>query len=247
MKESSNVTNFVALALMTVLVLAGIGYLIFSRFRFLSPISNPPVKEKQLLGPDIAIEATSPQPLALPAQYNTPPDMRLEKGKDYLAILHTNKGDVTLDLYEDKTPITTNNFVFLAGEKFYDGVRFHRIMKDFMVQSGDPLSKDVSRKEKWGTGGPGYKFADEMFDGVYTPGVLAMANSGSSTNGSQFFIMTGQADLPKSYVIFGNVADDASMTVLKKVAETPVTANALGEPSVPTEDVIIQSVEILTK
>ncbi len=116
------------------------------------------------------------------ARYTKAPALQIDLKKSYTATIKTNKGDMTLRLHAAKTPVTVNNFVFLAREKYYDGVPFHRVIKDFMVQGGDPTGT--------GRGGPGYTFRDEIdaslrHDG---PGVLSMANSGSSTNGSQFFI-----------------------------------------------------------
>lgn len=149
-------------------------------------------------------------------------------------------------MFEDKTPITVNNFVSLASSNFYDGVRFHRVIKDFMIQTGDPLSKDDTNMENWGSGDPGYKFDDETFDGEYTRGIVAMANAGPNTNGSQFFIMHQTNQLPKNYVIFGKVSDDASMAVVDKIATTEVAANNSGEVSRPVTPITVNSVEILT-
>ena len=122
------------------------------------------------------------------------------------AILHTNKGNITIELYET-TPNTVANFIKLAKEGFYDGVKFHRVIKDFMNQSGDPLTKDDSKKQFWGTGGPGYSFNDEITSSnkndIYT---ISMANSGSNTNGSQFFINVTQNNfLDSKHTVFGKV------------------------------------------
>jgi peptidylprolyl isomerase len=131
--------------------------------------------------------------------------------------------------------MTVNNFVFLAREGFYDGVTFHRIMKDFMVQAGDPSGN--------GSGGPGYRFADEPVTRSYTKGTLAMANSGPDTNGSQFFIVhAANASLPSSYTIFGEVA--SGIDVLDVIASTRVGLSPHGEASVPLEQIIIESIEI---
>ena len=115
-------------------------------------------------------------------QWKNPPAMAIDKKKKYEATLHTEKGDIVLELFADKTPITVNNFVFLSREGFYDGVIFHRVIENFMVQGGDPTGT--------GRGGPGYTFKDE-FDPTLKhnkPGILSMANAGPGTNGSQFFI-----------------------------------------------------------
>jgi cyclophilin family peptidyl-prolyl cis-trans isomerase len=115
-------------------------------------------------------------------QWKNPPAMAIDNKKKYQATLHTEKGDIVLELFADKTPITVNNFVFLSRAGFYDGVIFHRVIENFMVQGGDPTGT--------GRGGPGYTFKDE-FDPALKhnkPGILSMANAGPGTNGSQFFI-----------------------------------------------------------
>ena len=127
-------------------------------------------------------------------------DEVLAPGKDYAAVLKTNKGTMVLDLLEGKAPKTVNNFVFLARHHFYDGVVFHRVLDGFMAQTGDPTGT--------GTGGPGYAFDDEIADGLTfnKPGVVAMANAGPNTNGSQFFITFAAAPwLDGGYSIFGNL------------------------------------------
>jgi cyclophilin family peptidyl-prolyl cis-trans isomerase len=117
-----------------------------------------------------------------PKQWPTPPEMVIDPKKSYTATLTTDKGDMVVQLFADKTPRTVNNFVFLAREGFYNGVIFHRVIKDFMAQCGDPTGT--------GMGGPGYRFADEFHKELKhdKPGILSMANAGPGTNGSQFFI-----------------------------------------------------------
>lgn len=156
--------------------------------------------------------------------------------KHYNVILHTTEGDITIDLNQNETPKTVENFVTLAKKGFYDNTVFHRVMKGFMIQGGDPKGD--------GTGGPGYQFDDEPFSGTYTRGTVAMANSGPNTNGSQFFIMhADELRLPKAYVIFGRVT--AGMEVVDKIASAKVTPNPYtGEFSVPVNPVKITSVEI---
>jgi cyclophilin family peptidyl-prolyl cis-trans isomerase len=136
----------------------------------------------------------------LTKQYDSAPDLTVDLSTKYTAKVQTNHGDITLELLPERSPQTVNNFVFLAREGFYDGVIFHRVIKDFMIQGGDPTGT--------GTGGPGYKFRDELEgDGTYSRGTVAMANSGPNTNGSQFFIMHKDVGLPHSYTIFGRVTD----------------------------------------
>ena len=165
-----------------------------------------------------------------------PSQMIIDENKVYSAVLKTTAGDITIKLNNQATPKTVNNFVYLSELGFYDGVIFHRVIDGFMIQGGDPNGD--------GTGGPGYQFADEPFDGEYDRGTVAMANSGPNTNGSQFFIMHQDNDLPKNYVIFGQVID--GMAVVDKIATVPVKVNGAGENSTPVSPVVINSAEILT-
>jgi peptidylprolyl isomerase len=168
-------------------------------------------------------------------QWSSPPPMTIDPAKQYTAIIHTTKGDITVQLFADETPQTVNNFAFLAREDFYDNAPFHRIIKDFMIQTGDGQRGN-------GTGGPGYQFNDEPIKRDYERGIVAMANRGPNTNGSQFFIMHGNRPLPKNYTIFGRVTD--GMDVVDAIANTPVRPSPQGEQSVPTEDVRITHVDI---
>ena len=165
------------------------------------------------------------------------PEMQLEAGKAYKAALSTTAGVVTISLYADKTPLTVNNFVYLAQQGFYNQTIFHRIIKGFMIQGGDPKGD--------GTGGPGYRFDDEPFEGEYKRGIVAMANAGPDTNGSQFFIMHQDYPLPQNYVIFGEVT--AGLEVVDKIVGAPVTQSAAGESSTPVSPVTVESVEILVE
>ncbi|MQF82997.1 peptidylprolyl isomerase [SAR202 cluster bacterium AD-802-E10_MRT_200m] len=168
-------------------------------------------------------------------QWQTAPDLIIDQQKTYTAVIHTNKGDITFSLFSAETPITVNNFVFLARSSFYDSVKFHRIIKGFMAQSGDPTGT--------GAGGPGYRFNDEPVYREYLRGTIAMANAGPNTNGSQFFIMHQDYPLPKNYTIFGIATD--GIDVIDVIANTPVTANpSSGEPSQPTEEILITSIDI---
>jgi len=159
------------------------------------------------------------------------------ENKTYSAVLKTSEGEITIQLNTKETPKTANNFISLARKGFYNNTIFHRVIKGFMIQGGDPNGD--------GTGGPGYKFDDEPFEGEYSRGTIAMANSGPNTNGSQFFIMHQDYPLPKNYVIFGKVT--SGIEVVDKIASSPVEANSMGEVSKPTTPVKIQSVEILEK
>lgn len=163
------------------------------------------------------------------------PKMQIDKSKKYTAVLNTSEGDIKIELNADSTPITVNNFVSLAKNKFYDGTIFHRAIKGFMIQGGDPNGN--------GTGGPGYQFDDEPFEGEYTRGTVAMANAGPNTNGSQFFIMHADYPLPKNYVIFGKVVE--GMDVVDKIAQAPTQTGPSGENSTPVNPVKVKSVEIV--
>lgn len=155
------------------------------------------------------------------------------------AVIKTNFGDITVKFYAKESPVTVNNFLNLAKAGFYDGVKFHRVMKDFMIQGGDPNSKD----DDWsndGTGGPGYKFQDEFNQHKLVKGSLAMANSGPDTNGSQFFIVTAEATawLDGKHTNFGYVTN--GLEVVEKIEKVKVNEN-----DHPTEDVIINSIELI--
>jgi len=135
-------------------------------------------------------------------QWSSPPEMTIDPSKSYQALMSTEKGDVKIQLYADKAPVTVNNFVFLAREGYYDGVTFHRVLEGFMAQTGDPTGT--------GAGGPGYSFADE-FDPTLrhdSEGVLSMANAGANTNGSQFFITyVATPHLNDRHSVFGKVIE----------------------------------------
>ena len=134
-------------------------------------------------------------------QWNKPPQMTIATDKVIHAVIQTEKGDIELELYPQHAPFTVNNFVFLAQNGFYDGVIFHRVVSNFVIQGGDPTGT--------GRGGPGYKFADEVKDNPLTheKGVISMANAGPNTNGSQFFIThSPQPHLNGKHTVFGKVS-----------------------------------------
>lgn len=155
------------------------------------------------------------------------------------AVVKTNFGDITVKFYAQESPITVNSFMNLAKAGFYNGTKFHRVIKDFMIQGGDPNSKD----DDWsndGQGGPGYQFQDEINQRQLVKGSLAMANSGPNTNGSQFFIVTAAATawLDGKHTNFGQVA--AGMEAVEKIQQVKVNQN-----DHPTEDVIINNIELV--
>ena len=165
------------------------------------------------------------------------PALDSEYQKIMNAIMKTSLGEIKIELYGDKTPITAGNFAKLAEAGFYDGVKFHRVISGFMIQGGDPLTKDDAQKELWGTGGPGYKFNDEPFEGQYARGTIAMANSGPNTNGSQFFIMHADYPLPPQYVIFGKVLEGMEAVDAIAALETDARDCPLNPP-------VIESINI---
>jgi cyclophilin family peptidyl-prolyl cis-trans isomerase len=145
-------------------------------------------------------------------QYDAPPPLVIDQSKRYVAKVSTEKGDFIVELYADKVPTTVNNFVFLAREGYYDGVTFHRVIKGFMAQGGDPPGS--------GRGGPGYQFADEFHPALKHdgPGVLSMANAGPNTNGSQFFITYRDTPhLDGKHAVFGRVVE--GMEVVEAIPE----------------------------
>ena len=155
------------------------------------------------------------------------------------AILHTNQGDITIEFFASETPNTVANFKKLAGEGFYDGTKFHRVIRGFMIQGGDPLSKDDSKMNDWGTGGPGYKFSDEIGPKNSNDiGTISMANSGPNTNGSQFFINTTQNNfLDGKHTVFGKVTSGMEVVKIIENVET-------NEADRPVQAVVIESVTL---
>ena len=150
------------------------------------------------------------KPTAKPKSYSAPPPMTIDTSKQYTATIETEKGNLILELFASDVPLTVNNFVFLAREGFYDGIIFHRVIPDFMAQGGDPTGT--------GTGGPGYTFADEFTEHTHITGALSMANSGTSTNGSQFFITYApQHHLDGKHSVFGQLIE--GMDVLERIKQ----------------------------
>lgn len=210
----------VAFALATVLVVAGIGsyYLFFNKSTTEEKISND----------------------------NTPIVANLENmdisdsSKTY-AVMKTNFGNISLELFSEDAPKTVENFITLSKAGFYNGTKFHRVIKGFMIQGGDPLSKDDDWS-KHGMGGPGYQFEDEINSHKLVKGILAMANAGPNTNGSQFFIVTAESTpwLDGHHTAFGQVVE--GMENVLKIENVKINGN-----DHPVEDVIVESVEIVER
>lgn len=170
-------------------------------------------------------------------QWDRPPEMAIDANKSYRFRIETSAGAMTGQLYPKDAPVTVNNFVFLARQGFYDGVLIHRVLKGFVIQTGDPAGT--------GSGGPGYQFQDEPVTREYEKGTLAMANRGANTNGSQFFIVLADLHdrLPKDYTIFGQVEE--GLAVLDQIAEAEVTHPQGGqEKSRPVKDIFVTKVVI---
>lgn len=169
-------------------------------------------------------------------QYAQPPAVKIDPAKRYTATLTTNYGPIEVELYPEDAPQTVNNFVCLADDGYYNNTPFHRIVKGFVIQGGDPTGS--------GSGGPGYQFNDEPVTKDYEQGMLAMANAGPNTNGSQFFIVLDdlRGKLPKNYTIFGRVTD--GQAAVDAIAAVPTRRGGSGENSSPTETVTLESVTV---
>ena len=162
-----------------------------------------------------------------------------------VAVIKTSEGEMVVQFWTDAAPNTIDNFKKLSSQGFYDGTIFHRIVKGFMIQGGDPNSKDPAKENSYGEGGPGYNIKAEFNDHGHDRGVISMARGPDPDSaGSQFFICLGPVHrLDHQYTSFGKLikGDD----VLEKIGDTPVTKNSMGEPSQPTKRVIIESIKIV--
>jgi peptidyl-prolyl cis-trans isomerase B (cyclophilin B) len=165
--------------------------------------------------------------------------------KKEVAVIKTSEGEMVAEFWSDVAPKTVENFKKLATSGFYDGTAFHRIVKGFMIQGGDPLTKDLASENRYGTGDPGYKIKAEFNKKSHERGVLSMARSSDPDSaGSQFFIcLANVSRLDHQYTTFGKVikGDD----VLEKIGDTPVTMSSSGEKSKPTKRVTVESIKIV--
>ena len=194
-------------------------------------------QEEQINQEEFSQAQTTEKTISPSVSQSQPPAMQINENKNYTATLKTSDGDIVIQLSVKTTPITVNNFIYLAKQDFYDKTIFHRAIKGFMIQGGDPKGD--------GTGGPGYRFNDEPFEGNYVRGAVAMANAGPNTNGSQFFIMHQDYPLPKNYVIFGQVISGIDM--IDKIANAEVEMSSSGEMSKPVNPTKILNIEIEEK
>ena len=206
-----------------------------------SPV--PPSEETpEALPTEVACGAEAPAPAA-PKEYDAPPENILEEGVDYGAVFQTSCGEITVDLAESEAPQTVNNFVFLAKEGYFNGLIFHRIAPQFVIQAGDPNGLNGTPPD-----GPGYSIPDELpaKSNQYQFGVLAMANSGPETGGSQFFFVVSEqaAGLQPDYAIFGQAAKDSGETLLEISQQKTFGGADPARAEMPTKSVYIESIEI---
>jgi len=166
--------------------------------------------------------------------YTSVPEMNIDLNKKYTAVMKTNMGDISIEFFTNDAPLTVNNFINLSKDGYYNEVIFHRVINGFMIQGGDPSGTGHGEMGKY----PGYKFEDELNNKQpYEKGILAMANAGPNTNGSQFFIMHVDYPLPYQYTIFGKVTD--GLDIVDKIASVETA-----EGDRPVSDVVIESIEI---
>ena len=166
--------------------------------------------------------------------YNSVPEMNIDITKNYTAVIKTSMGDMSIKFFTEDSPMTVNNFINLSRDGYYDDVIFHRVISGFMIQGGDPSGTGHGEMGKF----PGYKFEDELNNQrPYEKGILAMANAGPDTNGSQFFIMHVDYPLPYQYTIFGIVTE--GLDIIDKIASVET-----GDGDKPVNDVVIETVEI---
>ena len=166
--------------------------------------------------------------------YDSMPEMNIDISKKYTAVIKTSMGDMSIDFFTEDAPLTVNNFINLSLDGYYDNVIFHRVISGFMIQGGDPSGTGHGEMGKF----PGYKFEDELNNQrSYDKGILAMANAGPDTNGSQFFIMHVDYPLPYQYTIFGFVTE--GLDVIDKIASVET-----GDGDKPINDVVIETIEV---
>ena len=179
-------------------------------------------------------ETTEVTEMTYDKTYSSPPSMTINVESSYTAEIETSSGSITIDLFTDVAPNTVNNFVTLSNDGYYNDVIFHRVIKGFMIQGGDPSGTGHGDMGKY----PGYDFEDELENPMnYERGIVAMANRGPNTNGSQFFIMHADYPLPYQYTIFGKVTE--GLETVDAIANVQT-----GENDKPVDDIVILSVKI---
>ena len=183
---------------------------------------------------EATIESTEEIEMTYDKTYSAPPAMNIDEKGNYSAVIETSLGSIEIELFTDIAPITVNNFVNLSNDGYYDNVIFHRVIKGFMIQGGDPSGTGHGEMGKY----PGYEFQDELNNPMqYEKGIVAMANRGPNTNGSQFFIMHVDYPLPYDYTIFGKVSN--GIDVVDAIANVQT-----GDMDKPVDDVVINRVDI---
>ena len=183
---------------------------------------------------EATIKSTEEIEMTYDKTYSAPPAMNIDEKGNYSAVIETSLGSIEIELFTDIAPITVNNFVNLSNDGYYDNVIFHRVIKGFMIQGGDPSGTGHGEMGKY----PGYEFQDELNNPMqYEKGIVAMANRGPNTNGSQFFIMHVDYPLPYDYTIFGKVSN--GIDVVDAIANVQT-----GDMDKPVDDVVINSVDI---
>lgn len=234
--ESKNVTHWVIFIFVTLSTFGVVYQAIASTNKEIEKISSDIIAMNQAANTNLAISSKNNNTVT--TNNITSKNKPMEEKQITKATFKTNYGDIEVT-FRKETPVTVANFTKLAKQGFYDGTRFHRVIKNFMIQGGDPKSKDLNLKNEWGTGGPGYVFKDEVFQNdEMNQGVLAMANAGPGTNGSQFFIVTapqGTDWLVGKHTIFGKVTRGLDVALaIENVATVP------GDR--PVKDVIVEKV-----
>jgi len=223
-------------------IIVAIMLLILLGLQKLTTKSNTPTPSPE---EEIKVEETNSTASTTNEQSNNETTMN-ETQENTTVVMKTNMGDITIELFTEKMPITAGNFLKLAKEHYYDGIKFHRVIDGFMIQGGDPNSKDDSKQGVWGTGGPGYSIEDEFVEGFSNVrGTLSMANSGPNTGGSQFFINLvdntnldfDKEPLTSRHPVFGRVI--AGMDVVDTIGKVET-----GARDVPVNPVIIQTIEV---
>jgi len=229
-----------AISLTLLVILATVGALYYYK---IGPFAPKPVHHVTAVSPCLKMvnQLTDLSPAPGPVTftntqhtYPQPPPLLINVKKTYCAGINTNRGLIVVELDPQLAPNTVNNFVFLAQHHFYDGLTFHRVVPNFIIQTGDPKGN--------GTGGPGYKFNDEPVKGNYTPGTIAMANSGPNTNGSQFFICTADdtTRLQKLYNLFGHVVSGLNIAQqIQGPGDAPNSKNIT--PDIITHLIVVQA------
>lgn len=224
----------------TIIVLAVLGlayWTLVSKSEITEEKSAP--AQADLYDNSVVVQPIAEAPTTTPAVTTSTQINKPVTNQNYMmAILHTSKGDITID-FNEATPNTVANFVKLAKSGYYDGTKFHRVIKGFMNQGGDPLSKDDSKQAMWGTGGPGYEFDDEITStNSNVAGTISMANAGPNTNGSQFFLNVGDNSfLDPKHTSFGTIT--AGMNVVKAINDV-----ATDRSDRPLEPVVIKNITL---